>query len=56
MPRTWTEAEITDLIDAEICATRIDYRNRFGRAPDAHELAENIYGKLNDEALIQHTP
>ena len=56
MPRTYTEAEIIDMIDNEIRSTRIDYRDRFQRAPDSTELAENIYGKLNDAFLIQHTP
>lgn len=55
MPRTWTDKEITEIIAKEIKAYRDDCRDR-QRTFSHTELAECIYGVLNEHSLIEDTP
>lgn len=52
-PKIWSKHEIIDLIEAEIKACRASQNPEDRKASN---MAETIYGVLNNENLIQHDP
>ena len=56
MPRTWTEAEIVELIECEIVQAQCDARANRGTSATLEQIGQGIYAKLRDNHLIEHTP
>lgn len=55
-PKTWSEAELIEMIRQSIIDTKADAYHRLNRAATAQEIAECIYHELDEKGLIELTP